>query len=404
MDLATGCPFWPLQDGILHAYPSLQQNVSCQAAIVGAGVTGALAAYHLAKEGVDVVVIDKRDVGTGSTGACTGLLQYEIDTPLRLLSKRIGKEAARRAYLISYRTIDELEDLIRELGDDCGFAHRQSLYLASRKSDVTGIRAECDIRREIGIEVNLLDATSLMDRFGVRAPAALLSAKAGEVDAFRLTHKLLRTGTERFNARVFARTDVHEVQPSSRRIVLTTSSGFKVKAERVLFATGYETQRYLRSRRVKLKTTYATVSEPDPEAGGPSNRPILWETARPYFYTRSGPDGRMMIGGGDDDFTAPARRAAALGKKVRFLARRYAKTYPSAPPFRPAFSWAGVFGESDDGLPFIGACGEGGMSRAYYAVGYGGNGVTFSLVAAQIMRDTFLNRENPDGALFCFDR
>src|SRR5687768_11473426 len=82
VDLASGCPFWPLNDGILHAYPSLSEDVSCQVAIVGAGVTGALAAYYLSKEGVDVVVVDKRDVGTGSTGACTGLLQYELDVPL----------------------------------------------------------------------------------------------------------------------------------------------------------------------------------------------------------------------------------------------------------------------------------------------------------------------------------
>jgi glycine/D-amino acid oxidase-like deaminating enzyme len=63
-----------------------------------------------------------------------------------------------------------------------------------------------------------------------------------------------------------------------------------------------------------------------------------------------------------------------------------------------------VFGESDDGLPFIGACGDGGLPRAYYAVGYGGNGITFSLIAAHIIRDSFLNRDNPSARLFCFDR
>ena len=71
-------------------YPSLQRNVTCNAVVIGGGITGALAAFHLAESGVKTVVIDQREIGTGSTSASTALLQYEADVPLRELGKRVG--------------------------------------------------------------------------------------------------------------------------------------------------------------------------------------------------------------------------------------------------------------------------------------------------------------------------
>ena len=82
MDLRSGHPFWLLKNGLLADYPSLKHDESCEVAIIGGGITGALVAYYLTKEGVETVLVDKRDIGAGSTAASTALLQYEIDTEL----------------------------------------------------------------------------------------------------------------------------------------------------------------------------------------------------------------------------------------------------------------------------------------------------------------------------------
>ena len=82
MDLRSGHPFWRLKNGLLADYPSLKHDESCEVAIIGGGITGALVAYHLAQEGVETVLVDTRDIGAGSTAASTALLQYEIDTEL----------------------------------------------------------------------------------------------------------------------------------------------------------------------------------------------------------------------------------------------------------------------------------------------------------------------------------
>lgn len=62
MDLRSGHAFWPITNGLLNVYPSLKNDLTCDVAILGGGITGALVAYHLLNAGVDAVVIDKREV------------------------------------------------------------------------------------------------------------------------------------------------------------------------------------------------------------------------------------------------------------------------------------------------------------------------------------------------------
>src|SRR5436190_6162048 len=83
MDLRSGCLFWTRKEGDHppHA-PPLEHGVTTDVAILGAGITGAMAAHYLLEAGVETVLVDRRDIARGSTAASTGLLQYELDKPL----------------------------------------------------------------------------------------------------------------------------------------------------------------------------------------------------------------------------------------------------------------------------------------------------------------------------------
>src|SRR5687767_8921077 len=102
MDLVSSQPFWLLKDGLLELYPPLERDARCDVAVIGAGITGALIAETLSSAGHHVLVLDRRDVATGSTSASTALLQYEIDSHLADLEARYGEELARTAYLAGY--------------------------------------------------------------------------------------------------------------------------------------------------------------------------------------------------------------------------------------------------------------------------------------------------------------
>ena len=88
----------------------------------------------LASDGVQVVVVDKRGLAKGSTVASTALVQYEIDTPLTVLARKIGKDKAVRAWRRSRLAVGALAARFAELGVT-DVARRNSLYLAGNVLD-----------------------------------------------------------------------------------------------------------------------------------------------------------------------------------------------------------------------------------------------------------------------------
>ena len=113
-------------------------------------------------------------------------------------------------------------------------------------------------------------------------------------------------------------------------------------------------------------------------------------------------DQRLIVGGEDDRIDIPARRDARVDDKAEKLLRRVEKLLPQL-PLRIAFAWAGTFAETKDGLPYFGAHEQHGPN-VHFAMAYGGNGTTYSLIGAELLRDHFLGKRHPCAALFGFGR
>jgi glycine/D-amino acid oxidase-like deaminating enzyme len=401
MKLLSPSPFWPIRDGLPANYPALEGSASCQVAILGAGISGALAALHLAEAGIDCIVLDRRDVAHGSTAGSTSLLQYEIDEPLHRLAQRYGWDRAARCYRRCRDAIDALEEIVGRLRLDCGFERKQSLLLASQPSHVGRLRREFLCRRKAGFKVAWWSRQKLGSASTLPHPAAILSRDAGQVDVYALAHGLL-AAAQRLGARVHDRTEVGRTRFTARGVELDLRGGGRVSARHLVAATGYEADALLPEKVTTLHSTYALVSEPAAGfPGWPSNRCLIWETADPYTYLRTTGDQRIIFGGYDEPFSDPRARDRLLGAKTAALKRRFRQLFPRI-PLEVAYSWAGTFGKTVDGLPYIGK--HPGVPHTWFALGYGGNGITFSLLAAESIRDQILGRPSPDLELFGFGR
>ncbi len=229
MDLRSGHSFWLIKNGLLGVYPSLRQHQTSDVAIIGGGITGALIAYRFAQEGIDVVLVDKREVATGSTAASTALLQYEADLELVDLALKVGIANAVRSYRLGQEAIAKIERLVRDLGVDCAFERKSSLYLASANSHVKKLRQEYELRRQHDFDVEYLDASDIASSFPFRAHAAILASGDAQVDAFRLAHALLGAASRR-GARIFDRTAIEHIEQRRDSFVLTTAAGFNVNS------------------------------------------------------------------------------------------------------------------------------------------------------------------------------
>jgi glycine/D-amino acid oxidase-like deaminating enzyme len=401
MDLTSGAPFWIVHDGLLATYPRLKRDLRCDVAVIGGGITGALVAHRFVREGIHVVLVEGREIGFGSTGASTALIQYEIDSQLCQLIDQVGEAHAVRSYELCQDAVRGIERLATEGGDSCGYQRKKSLYLASRARDRRVLEQECVVRRRAGIEVDFLTAQDIRDRFSFRRPAALLSSLAGEVDAFRLTHKLIAAAAK-LGLEVHDRTVVSGLDPGKHSVALRTKDGCRIQAEKVVFATGYETPRYLDKKIVKLTSTFALATAPGQSFDGwGEERCLIWETARPYFYARTTQDGRAIIGGADKPFATAHRQEKLITLQSGKLKAQFARLFPAI-PVDVDWIWGGTFGETPDGLPYIGTVPQ--FPHGFFALGYGGNGITFSYVAAELLVDLFLQRRNPDLEIFRFDR
>ena len=146
MDLRTEYPYWLLDKGILSVYPSLQDDLTTEVAIIGGGVSGALIAWQLCKAGLSCALIERRHIGMGSTAATTGLLQYETDTSLVELAALVGPSNAADAYLLCSEAIDQLGAISKKFGH-AEFTRRPSCKYASFKKDVAPLKKEYAMRK-----------------------------------------------------------------------------------------------------------------------------------------------------------------------------------------------------------------------------------------------------------------
>ncbi|MEP6763863.1 MAG: FAD-binding oxidoreductase, partial [Gemmatimonadaceae bacterium] len=149
-------------------------------------------------------------------------------------------------------------------------------------------------------------------------------------------------------------------------------------------ATGYESSEWLPKRPAALRNTYAMVSEPffDPTTPPWADRALVWETAHPYLYMRTTDDGRVLVGGEDDRFRTLVARDRRIERKADRLIEKVAQLLPHL-TLQTAYSWAGTFGETQDSLPRIGPVA--GRPNLFVAACYGGNGITFAMLAADML-------------------
>jgi glycine/D-amino acid oxidase-like deaminating enzyme len=400
MDLRSHYPFWLLKNGIIYTYPSVNANLTCDVLIVGAGITGALVAWHLAHRGIPVVVLDKRHVGMGSTAASTSFLQYEIDTPLIKLRRLVGAQNADRSYLLCRNSIGELKQISKNLKANVSFALNSSFQFASQMSHVKRLTEEYKARSEIGIDVQLLEAQDVKQLFHFSKPGGILSGTGGQVDAYALTHALLKD-IQKINGRVFDHSEVTGIKHMKKGVEVQVGRSVKIKARRLIIACGYESQKYLPKKVERIASTFAVISEPFVFDEFWFKNALIWETAMPYLYMKVTTDNRILVGGKDVPFYNPQKRDSLISSKARQLKSSFNKLFPGL-EFKVDFQWAGTFSGTKDGLPYIGSIPA--RPHTFFAMGFGGNGITFSQIAGRLICDKITGQRNPDFDLFTFNR
>jgi len=397
-DLRAGVSLWDAQNPEPPRAAPPAQESRADVAIVGAGITGSLLAERLTREGRSVIVIDRRAPQRGSTAASTALLQWEIDAPMLELEQRFGFEAAAHICRRSYGSVRAIEALCSGLSIACSAAPREALYLAGDALDASLLKEECALRQRAGFPSVWIGANELAAE-GLTAEAALRSQGAAEVDPVALARGLLACAEAR-GAAVLSGVEAQAYEPTAQGVTIACENGAVARASHLILANGYELPEFAAPKGHRITSTWAFATTPNAPVW--PTRALVWEAAETYAYMRTSADGRIIIGGGDEDISDPAARDALTAEKIALLRSKLGALAPAACDVEIAYAWAGLFGETEDSLPFIGAVP--GAPNVLAAFGYGGNGITFSAMAADMIAAAVRGERDDDEARYALDR
>jgi glycine/D-amino acid oxidase-like deaminating enzyme len=378
--------------------PLVTESLRCEALVVGAGITGALVAERLTRQGLDVIIIDRELPGHGSTAASTAMLLWEIDRPLSELTQIYGFERASRAYRASLAAVSGLTSLVRQFGIACDMREKESLYLAAGDT-ARELLEEHRLRVRAGLPGDFLDHSLLLDTYRIARAGAIVSQGAADADPLQLARGLLRLALAR-GARLFE-ADTTMFDASGGSVVAQLRNGREIEARSVVLATGYVIPDFVQSTVHTVSSSWAVATRPQPQNIW-KDEALIWENSNDYLYARSTRAGRIIIGGEDSEQDVePEARDRLIPEKSRALAQKLAALWPQAVA-DIEFRWAGTFDSTADGLPLIGPVPA--SKGVYAAYGYGGNGITFSFMAAQLIGDLIAGGTSPLLRDFAIDR
>ncbi len=388
-----------------RSFPPQRGDLNTDVVIVGGGITGAICAYLFAAAGVRVALLEARKIARGSTIASTALLMQEPDRDFGDLARRFGRSTTRDIWKLLARATRDFSRTIKTLKLPADLCECDSVYFTLDPRKVPALRKELAARKRAGLPGRWLSAAALYRKTGIHAEGAILTRGNAQVNPIRACHGFIAAAARR-GAKIFERSAARGIATSERGVEIRTSRGV-VTARTLVVATGYATPEFRGLvGRFTLKDTFVVATGRLPPR---SRKPpvMAWDMSRPYHYLRWTDDGRLLVGG-DDTLHRSAKHAGQRIARARVQLRQYlAEVHPDLADVNVEYSWAGLFAETPDGLPYIGAHSR--YPRHLFALGYGGNGMTASFLAAQTLLDLYQRgdkgRKAPRSAvLFAFQR
>lgn len=343
--------------------------------VLGAGLTGCLAAWELARRGRRPLVLEAATVGSGASALDLG----HVPTGPRLLYveaiRRWGREAAREAWEIQRENHDRLREILAALGEDCGYRSRGGFLVAEDRSEGEALAESEDALREDGFSGEFLDHYMLESRFGVRGFAgAYWCAEDAQLDPRRLV-AALAAAAEREGALIREGSAVLALESSTSGVAAATESG-RVEAGAAFVALEAATAGlvpFLKGRVTPLPAQWLDVERdqtvPLPSPARTCGGELAWRVT---------PEGLRVVRYGGVVTGRPADE-----RVEDFVLRHFAPVSP-----RPGPRGSAVAGKSADGFPFVGPVpGLNGV----VACGYGTFGLGWAVLAGRWAADVLVS-------------
>jgi gamma-glutamylputrescine oxidase len=364
------------------AYAALDDDASCDVAIVGGGLAGLSAAIELAQRGHAVRVLEAREIGFGASGRNGGQAIHGLACDISEIESQLGAAEARRVFDMSVEALDLIRGRCRQFGIEAdwqdgylGVAVNErkarelrsgAEHLATRYAYPMTVSTGAEVRRWID---------------SPRYVAAVHDARSGHLHPLKYTRGLA-TAAQRLGVHIHEHTPVSRLAPGDRPALLTPKG--RVTARQVLLAGNV----YLQGIAPQLESrimpvgTYIVASEPVGDATMRQLIPSLSAVCDNNFvldYFRFAADTRLLYGGRVSYSTATPMNLADS------MRRRMGQTFPQLAATKVTHAWGGFVDISMNRAPDFGRLPS--APNVYYLQGFSGHGLALTGLAGRLVAE-----------------
>lgn len=402
MQFINGELYWTKKDKIKRIYPYLTYDANCDVLIIGGGICGALTAYYLAKEGMNIIIVEKNIIGYSNTSVSSAVMDYSIDIDLNKLEKIIGENQAKKIYKLCYNAINEIEKIDNEFEEDTEFSRKDSLYFSNKFMQKMGMEKECEERKKIGFDTKYVNNSNI-----IKMNNGILTKKSSAVmNPYKFTQELFMYLAKFENVRIYESTSVEEIYPKYDCVECYTNNNFLITANKVIFTTGVETFKFINQIPAQVYKSFAIVTKPALELRNSNINFIAKDVSDSSHYIRFTDDLRIIYEGEEVKYTDKLNSDKYLENmaesKYRKLFYSLKKTFENIENISIDYAFNGTYADTKDKLPIIDEIET--MPNCFCNLGFGSNGILYSTIGAQILKDAVKGYYTKDMNLFKINR
>ena len=351
---------------------------SADVVIVGGGVMGTSAAFHLAEAGVGVVLLERAQLGSGSTCRAAGGVRTQFSDALNV---EIGR-----------RSMEAFRDFGRRPGWEIDLKQVGYLFVLNRESDVAKFERSVAIQREQGLDSRMLTAEEVRSLSPMVEGEDILAGAFSPGDGHATPEGVVQGyafAARAHGAQIRVNCEVLEIKRSGDEITEVVTDQGSIQTGTVICAAGAWSRSCGAMVGVELPVTPLRRQVLFTEAmdGLPPHLPFTIDFESSFYFHREGP-GLLM--GMSDPHEKPGFSTETTDDWIPALMEVVRRRAPRIADAGIRGGWAGLYEMTPDHNAIIGEAR--GVSRFLYATGFSGHGFLQAPAVGEILRDLLLRR------------
>jgi len=369
--------FWMASTSNIN-YPTVEEDLKLDVAIVGGGITGILCAYLLSTKGLKIAIIEADRILQGTTGHTTAKITSQHGLIYSKIKNQLSEELAKQYADANESAIRMIEKIAEENNIKCDFVPQSAYVYTLQDKNVDKIRDEANVASALGIKAEYLEQIPL--------PYPIKAAVRFDNQAQFHPRKFLLALAEKISqngVRIFEQSRIVDIEEAGN-YVLTTHQGKRVTAEKVIIASHYPfyNKHGLYFSRIYPERSYVLAIKAKEKY--PGGMYITAEDPGRSLRSQSSDNGELIFVGGEHHKTGQGEDTVNHYEALLGFANETFSVEDI--PYR----WSTQDCMTLDGLPYVGHF-TSNTPNLYVATGYGKWGMTNSMASSMILRDLIID-------------